>query len=103
VKSDVLPISAAVIKTVRNLRKAQGISAKELARLMGECGYGTSRTSVAQAECGYRKEVSIDWVSAASQALGVSIKTVLYGPDCTVCNDNPPAGFTCNSCGTENI
>lgn len=98
-----MPISEAVIGRVRSLRKGRGLTAKELAQIMTDCGYPTTRTAIAQAECGYRKEISVDWLWSASQALRVPVNKVLFGPDCATCDDNPPVGFTCNSCGTENI
>lgn len=96
-----LPISAAVIRTVRGMRQKQRMSASELARRMTEYGLPTTRITIAHCESGYTKSVSVDWVWAASHALNVPVKTLLFGPDCLVCDDSPPTGFTCNSCGME--
>jgi transcriptional regulator with XRE-family HTH domain len=98
-RPETLPVSAAVIRTVRKLRKDRGLTAAQLAGLMCDVGYSISRTALAQAESGQRKEVSIDWVWAVSSALNVPIKNIIYGPDCTKCSDAPPPGYSCNACG----
>lgn len=98
-----MPITAAVINRVRTLRRSRGITAKELAKLMGEYGYKTTRTALAQAESGYRKEVSVDWLWSVSQALRVPVNMVLFGPDCTACDDIPPSGYSCNTCGRGSV
>lgn len=98
-KNVALPVTAAVVDRVRRMRMAQGISAKDFARRMTDAGYRTSRTSIAQGECGYRKEVSVDWVVAAAGALGVPADVIFWGPHCTECYDIPPSGYSCNSCG----
>lgn len=102
-KKNMLPISSAIAGRVRALRLDKGISALELSTRMTNLGYPTSRVSVAQTETGYRKEVSADWIWAAAQSLGVPFKLLYQGPDCDRCKDDPPTGFTCNACGTENI
>lgn len=101
-KKAMLPISSAIAERVRAIRMDKGVSALELSTRMTNLGYPTSRVSVAQTETGYRKEISADWIWAAAQALGVSLKLLYQGPDCQVCSDAPPPGFSCNYCGTGN-
>lgn len=96
-----LPYSRAVISTVRTMRKHRGMTAERLAQLMDEAGYATTRASIASAEIGRIKEISIDWLWAASYALNAPVKMILFGPDCTHCTDKPPPGYTCNRCGKE--
>lgn len=98
-KDNALPVTRAVIQTVRKLRQDRGLSTRQLAELMTASGYPTKRATLAAAETGLRKEVSIDWIWAVSQALNVSLKVIVQGPDCSGCMDDPPAGFSCNSCG----
>lgn len=93
------PVSAAVIARVRRLRKDRRISAQQLADRMNQLGYTTSRGGIARAETGDRREISVDWLFAACNALGVPMTSVLYGPNCTVCHDVPPHGYSCNACG----
>lgn len=100
--SQALPVTAVVIDRVRTLRKERGISAAVLAERMTSGGYPVSRTSIAQGECGYRKEVSVDWVVAVAKALGVPPELVFRGPSCTACNDMPPKGFSCYACEKGN-
>lgn len=97
-KNVVLPVSADVIARVRRLRKDRKIAAHKLAELMTQAGYPTSRTAIAQAELGYIKQVSVDWVVAAAKALNVPAEVIFRGPECEACIDSPPEGFTCNSC-----
>lgn len=94
-----LPFSRAVIETVRQMRQRKGISGEQLARLMTKAGYSIQRPSIASAENGRIKEISVDWVWAASEALHTPVKMILFGPDCRRCSDAPPTGFTCNHCG----
>lgn len=100
--SQALPVTAEIIARVRTLRKERGISAKTLAETMTANGYPTSRTSIAQGECGDRKEVSVDWVVAVARALSVPVELVFRGPSCTACNDMPPKGFSCYACEKGN-
>ena len=100
--SQALPVTAEVIERVRVLRKERGLSARDLADRMTAGGYATSRTAIAQGECGYRKEVSVDWVVAVARALGVPPELVFRGPNCTACNDMPPKGFSCYACEKGN-
>lgn len=98
-----LPVSKAVIDRVARLRKGRRISALKFAALMSEAGYPCSRSTIAQTEGGYRKEISVDWLWAASTALNIPVKSLLLGPECPSCHDDPPSGFTCNSCHTEGL
>jgi len=95
------PISSDVIAKLRTLRKIRKVSAQQLSDLMAELGYPVARTVIANLENGRRAEVSIDHVVIAAQALGVRVETLLGAEPirCPHCNDVPPVGFTCNTCG----
>ncbi len=93
-------ISAEIIAKLRALRKIQKVSAQALADRMTELGYPIQRTVIANLENGRRAEVSIDHVLVAAQALGTTIAALLEAPVvCPKCSGEPPAGFTCNTCG----
>lgn len=98
-KNSALPITRTIVQRLRKMRRDRGLSAQAFAQLMTNSGYPVTREAIAAAENDYRKEISVDWLWAASTALGVPVKIVWYGPDCTACEDAPPSGFTCNVCG----
>ena len=94
------PVSAEVIAKLRTLRKIQKVSAQMLADRMTELGYPIQRTVIANLENGRRSEVSIDHVVVAARALGTTVLALLEEPVvCPQCKGEPPAGFTCNTCG----
>jgi transcriptional regulator with XRE-family HTH domain len=97
--SHTLPVSEAVIDRVRTMRRVRGMTAQELADRMDSFGYFTSRTGIARAESGTRREIGVDWLYAAARALGVEPTTLLMGPGCRSCYDAPPLGYTCKHCG----
>ncbi|MGW5477616.1 helix-turn-helix domain-containing protein [Streptomyces sp. NPDC004008] len=95
------PISTEVIAKLRALRKIQKVSAQTLADRMTELGYPVQRTVIANLENGRRSDVSVDHVVTAAQVLGTTITALLNEPVvCPQCQGQPPAGFTCNTCGT---
>lgn len=97
------PISAEVIAKLRALRQIQKVSAQELAERMSAAGYPIKRSVIANLESGRREEVSVDHLVAAAQALGTTAAAILNGPMpvCPICENEPPAGFTCNTCGAS--
>lgn len=100
--SGVSPVSAAVIAELRTLRKELRVSAQQLADRMTEAGYPVKRSVIANLESGRRAEVSIDHVTIAAKALGVDVSALVrrVTDPCPHCKGEPPAGFTCNTCGT---
>jgi hypothetical protein len=45
--------------------------------------------------------MSVDFASHAARALGLTLAELLTEPaECKACKGEPPAGFTCNTCGT---
>jgi transcriptional regulator with XRE-family HTH domain len=93
-------ISAEVVAKLRALRKIRKVSAQQLSDRMAELGYPVARTVIANLENGRRAEVSIDHVVIAAQALDTTVEALLTEPvRCPSCKGEPPAGFTCNTCG----
>lgn len=94
------PASASVIAVLRRVRKAQRISAEELARRITALGYPVGRSSIANMETGRRPTLTLDYAVLAAEALGTSLAAVLAGEVlCAQCKGEPHAGFTCNACG----
>lgn len=95
------PVTAAVVAELRSLRQAQKVSAQQLADRMTELGYPIQRSVIANCESGRRSEISVDHLAIAARALGVDAATLLrrVTAPCPHCNGQPPAGFTCNTCG----
>jgi transcriptional regulator with XRE-family HTH domain len=97
-----LSISATVISVLREMRQEQGVSAQHLADRMTELGYTVQRTVLANLESGRRKEVSVDHLVTATEALNTDLLSVLVRCQlvaCPACKSSPPEGFTCNTCG----
>jgi transcriptional regulator with XRE-family HTH domain len=95
------PVTAAVLDQLTALRRAQKVSAQELADRMTRLGYPIKRSVIANCESGRRAEVSVDHLAFAARALGADAATVLRGviSPCPHCQGAPPEGFTCNTCG----
>lgn len=97
-KYDVAPISADVIAKLRTLRKILGVSAQDMADRMTELGFPVLRSTLANAECGRKAALTLDY---AAQALGTDLAALMANPvACPSCKGEPPIGFTCNVCGT---
>ena len=95
------PVSAAVINELTQIRRARKVSAQELANRMTAAGYPIKRSVIANLESGRREEISVDHLAAAALALGHSASAILRRATspCPTCKAEPPAGFTCNTCG----
>jgi transcriptional regulator with XRE-family HTH domain len=100
--SGTAPVSAEVIAQLRAIRNERKVSAQELADRMTAAGYPIKRSVIANLESGRRAEVSVDHLAIAAKALGVDPAAILrrVAAPCPHCTGQPPAGFTCNTCGT---
>lgn len=97
----IAPVSAEVIAKLRALRKIQKVSAQKLADAVTELGFPITRTMLANWEGGRRTTVPVDFLVLAAKALGTTAVAILTEPvRCPSCKGEPPAGFTCNTCGT---
>lgn len=94
-----LPTSAAVIARIRSYRKAQGVSVQALADAITANGYHCLRSTLANHEGGRHQTIPVDLVCEAARVLGVPVAALLSDTACSVCDDKPPRGFTCNACG----
>ncbi|MDT9688157.1 hypothetical protein Q5762_07275 [Streptomyces sp. P9(2023)] len=97
-----LPITRRVIDELATARRAQKVSALEMANRMTGLGYPIKRSVIANCETGRRAEISVDHMVFAARSLELSPATLLVRcgvAKCPTCNGAPPAGFTCNVCG----
>ncbi|HKX45306.1 MAG TPA: helix-turn-helix domain-containing protein [Planctomycetota bacterium] len=93
-------LSAELFTKVRTLRKLQGLSAQALADRMTAQGFHIIRSVVANGEIGRVRSMSVDFADHSARALGLTLTQLITDPAvCTSCKGEPPAGFTCNTCG----
>lgn len=90
---------------VRRLRQARGWTQVEAAQRFAEIhGEHWSNASWSQAEQsgGSRQRAwSVDELVSMARLFGVPVAALLPDPPaCPQCKGAPPAGFTCNTCGT---
>jgi transcriptional regulator with XRE-family HTH domain len=90
---------------VRRLRQARGWTQVEAARRFAEIhGEHWSNASWSQAEQsgGSRQRAwSVDELVSMARLFSVAVTALLPEvPACPQCKGEPPAGFTCNTCGT---
>lgn len=83
---------------VRTLRKSQRLTTEDLAAKMKEAGREFYATGVTKIEMGNRR-VDVDDLVAIAAALGVEPQELLTPFKCSTCHGEPPAGFTCRTCG----
>lgn len=94
-------LSTELFAKVRTLRKIQGISAQALADRMNAQGFHVIRSVIANGETGRVRSMSVDFANHAARALGLTLTQLITEPAvCKACKGAPPAGFTCNTCGT---
>nr|WP_238356310.1 helix-turn-helix transcriptional regulator [Kribbella italica] len=85
---------------MRQRRDALGISQKVLARKVSlERGW-TEQATIARIETG-KRGVSLADAIALAQALSCELGDLLTPVKCQACKDNPPAGYSCQTCGTS--
>lgn len=94
-----LDVSEQVIERLRLIRKTCCITGEQLAKGLTEHGYPITRSVISNMENGRFKTVPIDLVMAAMSFLQRDFATLLYGPLCTNCGDDPPSLYVCRICG----
>lgn len=94
-------VSQAAIRRIARLREDRGYSSYELARRMSEAGVTITGQGITRKERGEVSTVTVDYVLAAAEALGVSLVSLLRPVVCERCYDEPPSGFACLECGME--
>lgn len=85
------------LQRVRNL--ASHIYAAALAEhgfRIGPAKIRLQNTTITQPQC---TRVKLEQVVAASRVFGVPIEFLVGLTPCDLCDDKPPAGFTCSRCG----
>ena len=88
-----------VIRNMRALREAKGVTAQRLADGCTAVGVPMDRAMVSKLERGFREKFTVAELAAFAHVLGVSID-MLLGPDeiCAHCAGLPPAGYECLEC-----
>jgi hypothetical protein len=86
-----------------------GISQERLARLVTSAGFPATQQYLTKVETGQRGHIPLGFAVAVTAAFNATPDVALgLAPDnpeerglmrCSQCNGNPPAGFTCNTCG----
>ena len=90
------PIIAANLKA---LRLARGMTADQLAAAVTDAGANWCQPTVSKIERGSRA-VTVDELVALAAALKLTHPWDLTdAPTCAVCNNQPPPGFRCTTCG----
>lgn len=91
--------SAAVTIRMRRYRLERGWSVQKLADAITAAGYRVERSVLANQEAGRKQTVPVDLVVIAALVLDIPVQHLLADAPCRHCQDAPPPGFTCNSCG----
>lgn len=101
-------LSDTVATRIRAHRERLGISREELASRCAQHGRpALTAAAIINIEVGRpnpktgvrRREITIDELAVFEQALGVRLMDPI--PPCRTCNDQPPSGFACRTCGAE--
>lgn len=95
------PVGEIVRANVNRLREAKRISQRDLSRLMGEAGWPMLASGISRIEQGTRR-VDVDDLAVLAKVFGVRPEELLtpFEPEvCANCDNDPPAGFTCQVCG----
>lgn len=115
-------IAATIASQVRQYRRERKISGQKLVDKMSELGLEFPRSVLANLESGRRATVSVAELIIFAKALEVAPLDLLIPPGgvemlpgvmwssqdasqwfshltCPACKDDPPQGFTCNTCG----
>lgn len=102
---DDLPISRIVGGNVASLRTSRGWSQRTLAaRTQKNEGKAVGFSTISRMEKARQPDskpvaVCVDDLIALAATFGVPPEQLLVEPNCPVCMDAPPSGFTCNICG----
>lgn len=80
-------------RRLKRARLREGLSLRQAA---AKAGIGFN--SVTRIERG--ENAWFDHVVALASIYGLSLDALVIPPACAACDDLPPAGFTCNRCGS---
>ncbi|WP_424891834.1 helix-turn-helix domain-containing protein [Streptomyces sp. XH2] len=94
-------------QNVRRLRTESGWTQSDLAVRTLTASHPLGLNQISAIERGYSthstalRSVSVDELLTLATALRVTPATLLGEPGCPTCEDSPPRGFTCNTCGKD--
>lgn len=88
---------------VRDARERRGLSQTRLAKAMIEQGWPWHQSTVHRVESG-AQAARLGETVALAEILGIDLSAFLAGSTalwlpCVTCSDQPPTGFTCDTCG----
>lgn len=91
------------LRRALHLQRVRGLASHTYAAMLGEHGFriGPAKVrlqnaSITQPQCA---RVKLEQVVAASLVFDVPIEFLVGLTPCDLCDDKPPAGFTCSRCG----
>lgn len=88
-----------VAANVRNLRAARRMTRDELVERLTRLGRPIPLLGIARIEK-LERRVDVDDLAALAEVFGVTTGQLLEPAPCDQCHGAPPAGFSCNACGT---
>jgi len=95
------PVGETVRTNIRRLRETKHISLRGLSTMMGDADWPILASGIGRIELGTRR-VDVDDLVVFARVLGVRPEELLAPIEPTVCancDNDPPAGFTCQVCG----
>jgi ribosome-binding protein aMBF1 (putative translation factor) len=83
---------------IRREREKRGLSLRGLSQSMTEAGWPIALTGISNIEVG-RRQASVDDAVAFATVLRFRLDRLLPFDVCATCQNEPPDGFACNTCG----
>lgn len=103
-KNPIGPIGQHVARRVAEIRAEQRLTYKELSERIAAAGRHIPVLALSRIES-LERRVDADDLAAIAAALGFSTASLmgLVNEQCSTCQGSPPAGFTCNECGSGQV
>lgn len=95
---DRAPVSRILATNIQRFRTARGWTYADLETRTVRAGHRIPASTIYQLTHDPRRQISVDVLVAIAAAIGVSPEQLLHTPECALCLDLPPAGFTCTQC-----
>lgn len=93
---------AAVARSIVRLRKERKWSARELAEKLQAQGCDMTRSMISNFENGRLEDIGVNKLAHLAKAFNVEPWSLAEpAPACLDCENNPPAGFRCMTCGLD--
>ncbi|MDG4832408.1 hypothetical protein O7627_24315 [Solwaraspora sp. WMMD1047] len=96
------PLGTNVANNLRRIREQRHMTYTELVKQLAAIGHPIPILGVRRIERRERR-VDADDLACLAAVLGVDPWALTQPPQCDACNGAPPAGFTCNACGTSAV